>query len=158
MYLLVCNFLLFTKYSSLATYYYWNSISENLREKKKTEEIRQKLEERKEKRKIEQRLASVKTIAETATEEDDDASTWVERSRKLQQAKDEAQKRAKMLEEMDQAFGVGDIIDMELSKAKARAYTGKDLQGLRVEHDRVSKKHPVNLIRAQKNLTMFRCF
>ena len=51
-----------------------------------------------------------------------------------------------MLEEMDQAFGVGDIIDMELSKAKARAYTGKDLQGLRVEHDRVSKKHLVNLI------------
>ena len=112
--------------------------SENLREKKKTEDIRQKLEERKEKRKIDKRLASFKTLAETATEEDDDAANWVEKSRKLQQAKEEAQKRAKLLEEMDQAFGVGDIVHNEISKAKARAYTEKDLRGLRVEHDRVS--------------------
>jgi len=115
-----------------------NLISENIRDKKKTEEIRQRLEERKEKRKIEQRLATIKTLAETATEEDDDAANWVEKSRKIQQAKEEAQKRAKMLEEMDEAFGVGNIIDTEISKAKARAYTGKDLRGLRVEHDRVS--------------------
>jgi len=110
--------------------------AENLREKKKTEDIRQKLEERKEKRKIDKRLASFKTLAETATEEDDDAANWVEKSRKLQQAKEEAQKRAKLLEEMDQAFGVGDIVHNEISKAKARAYTEKDLRGLRVEHDR----------------------
>lgn len=110
--------------------------AENIREKKKTEDIRQKLEERKEKRKIEQRLASFKTLAETAAEEDDDAANWVEKSRKLQLAKEEAQKRAKMLEEMDQAFGVGEIIDTEISKVKAKAYTGRDLQGLRVEHDR----------------------
>ena len=80
----------------------------------------------------------MKTLAETATEDDDDAVNWVEKSRKIQQAKEEAKKRAKMLEEMDEAFGLGNIVETELVKEKAKAYTGRDLKGLKVEHDRVS--------------------
>lgn len=79
----------------------------------------------------------MKTVAETATKEDDSAAAWVEKTRRLQQAKDEAAKRAKQLEEMDEAFGVGEVVTTELAKQKARAYTAKDLRGLKVEHDRV---------------------
>ncbi|KAI9558579.1 hypothetical protein GHT06_015367 [Daphnia sinensis] len=110
--------------------------AENLREKRTTEELRRKLDERREKRKIEQKLAQVRTIAQTATKEDDDTVSWVEKSRRLQQQKEEAAKRAKMLEEMDEAFGVGDMVTTELIKQKAKAYTSKDLRGLKVEHDR----------------------
>ena len=112
--------------------------TENIREKKKTEELKRKIDERREKRKIEDRLAHVRTIAECATEEDDDVSSWVNKSRKIQQQKEEAEKRAKMLEEMDQQFGVGDMLVKEALKEKSRSYTAKNLRGLRVEHDQVS--------------------
>ena len=110
--------------------------SENLAEKKRTEELRRKLEEKREKRKIDQKLSQVKTLAQTATEEDDDAANWVEKMRRVQQEKEAAAKRAKMLEEMDAEFGVGDLVTQELMKQKAVAYTGRDLRGLKVEHDR----------------------
>lgn len=109
---------------------------ENLREKKATEELRRKLDERREKRQIEQKLSKVRTLGDA--DDDDDAVNWVEKSRKLQKEKEEAAKRAKMLEEMDEAFGVGDIVNNEMMKQKAKAYTSKDLRGLKVEHDRVS--------------------
>lgn len=109
-----------------------------MREKKATEELRRKLDERREKRKIEQKLAQVRTVVQTATTEDDDTVSWVEKSRRLQKQKEDAAKRAKMLEEMDEAFGVGDMVTTELMKQKAKAYTSKDLRGLKVEHDRVS--------------------
>ena len=109
---------------------------ENLREKKATEELRRKLDERREKRTIEQKFAQVRTLGDA---DDDDAVNWVEKSRKLQKAKEEAAKREKMLEEMDEAFGVGDMVTNEMKKQKSKAYTSKDLRGLKVEHDRVSK-------------------
>ena len=112
---------------------------ENLREKKATEELRRKLDERREKRQIEQRLAQVRTLA-YATADDDNAVSWVEKSRRIQKEKEEAKKRAKMLEEMDEAFGVGDIVSTELIKQKDKAYTSRDLRGLKVEHDRVSHR------------------
>ena len=98
--------------------------------------MRRKLDERREKRKIEQKLAQVRTLGDA---DDDDAVNWVEKSRKLQKAKEEAAKREKMLEEMDEAFGVGDMVTNEMKKQKSKAYTSKDLRGLKVEHDRVSK-------------------
>ena len=106
-------------------------------QKKRTDELKRKLDERKEKRKIEQRLAHVRTIAELATEEDDDVSSWVEKSRKVQKEKEEAEKRAKVLEEMDEALGVGALVETEIIKQKNQAYTSKNLKGLRVEHDQV---------------------
>lgn len=109
-----------------------------MREKRATEELRRKLDERREKRKIDQKLSQVRTVVQTATEEDDDAVNWVEKSRRLQKQKEDAAKREKMLEEMDEAFGVGDIVTTELTKQKAKAYTSRDLRGLKVEHDRVS--------------------
>jgi len=80
----------------------------------------------------------VKSLAETTTKEDDDAASWIEKSRRIQKQKEEAAKRAKQLEEMDEAFGVGEVVTTELAKQKNRAYTARDLRGLKVEHDRVS--------------------
>lgn len=118
--------------------------SENIREKKQTEEIRRKLEERKEKRKLEQKLLNVKTLGDVTGEDDDNAANWVERSRRIQKEKEEAQKRAKLLEEMDEVFGVGDMVSQEIKKVKDKAYTSKDLRGLKVEHDRVSTIFSLN--------------
>lgn len=80
----------------------------------------------------------MKSLAETTTKEDDDAASWIEKSRRIQKQKEEAAKRAKQLEEMDEAFGVGEVVTSELAKQKNRAYTARDLRGLKVEHDRVS--------------------
>ncbi len=100
--------------------------------------MRRKLDERREKRQIEQKLAQVRTLAHATADEDDNAVSWVEKSRRIQKEKEEAKKRAKMLEEMDEAFGVRDMVTTELIKQKAKAYTSRDLRGIKVEHDRVS--------------------
>lgn len=71
-----------------------------------------------------------------AAADDDSVVNWVEKSRRIQKDKDEAKKRAEMLEEMDVAFGVKDLVTAELIKQKA--YTSRDLQGIKVEHGRVS--------------------
>lgn len=116
----------------------------NIREKKATEELKRKLDERREKRKIEQRLAHVRTIAETVSDDDDDASNWVEKSRRVQKEKEDAAKRAKMLEQLDEEFGVAAVLENEIVKEKSRSYTSKHLTGLRVEHDKVSYSHHSN--------------
>lgn len=40
-----------------------------------------------------------------------------------------------MLEELDEQFGVGQIIESELREKRRQQYTEKNLKGLRVEHD-----------------------
>lgn len=82
-------------------------------------------------------MTSIRPIAQQATEEDDNAASWVEKMRRIQKEKEAAAKRAKMLEEMDRELGVSDIVQTELLKEKSQAYTGKNLKGLRVEHDQV---------------------
>ncbi|XP_064359776.1 U4/U6.U5 tri-snRNP-associated protein 1 isoform X2 [Dromaius novaehollandiae] len=97
------------------------------------EEIREKLAAAKEKRLLNQKLGKVKTLGE----DDpwlDDAAAWIERSRKLQQEKELAEKRAKLLEEMDQEFGVSTLVEEEFMRRKRDLYSSRDLQGLTVEH------------------------
>ncbi|XP_064296383.1 LOW QUALITY PROTEIN: U4/U6.U5 tri-snRNP-associated protein 1, partial [Phalacrocorax carbo] len=98
------------------------------------EEIREKLAAAKEKRLLNQKLGKIKTLGE----DDpwlDDAAAWIERSRKLQQEKELAEKRAKLLEEMDQEFGVSTLVEEEFIRRKRDLYSSRDLQGLTVEHD-----------------------
>ncbi|EEC09477.1 hypoxia-associated factor, putative, partial [Ixodes scapularis] len=52
--------------------------------------------------------------------DDDDALLWVRKSRKLQEERQKAEKRAKLLEEMDEAFGVGKLVEEELRTTKVR--------------------------------------
>lgn len=100
---------------------------------KQREEIREKLAAAKEKRLLNQKLGKVKALGEDDPWLDDTAA-WIERSRKLQQEKEMAEKRAKLLEEMDQEFGVSSLVEEEFGQKKKVSYSARDLKGLTVEH------------------------
>lgn len=98
----------------------------------KQKEMREKLAAMKEKRILNQKLGKVKTLAD----EDwlDDTNAWVEKSRKMAKEKELAEKRAKLLEEMDEEFGVSTLVEEDFAQSKNFAYTARDLKGLKVQH------------------------
>lgn len=98
-------------------------------EKTEVELLREKIQAKKDKRKIEQKLARIKTLGES--DSDDDPEKWVDKSRKIQEDKKKALARAKMHDEMDED------IEMSISQrpAKKKSYREKDLKGLKVGHD-----------------------
>ncbi|XP_042296001.1 U4/U6.U5 tri-snRNP-associated protein 1 isoform X3 [Sceloporus undulatus] len=100
---------------------------------KQREEIREKLAAAKEKRLLNQKLGKIKSLGEDDPWLDDTAA-WIERSRKLQMEKEMAEKRAKLLEEMDQEFGVSSLVEEEFGQNKKVNYSSRDLKGLTVEH------------------------
>jgi U4/U6.U5 tri-snRNP-associated protein 1 len=71
--------------------------AESLSQRKKEEKIRSRLTERKEKRAIEAKLSAVRGIADEDSG-DEDASAWVLRNRKIQEEKDKAEKRVRMVD------------------------------------------------------------
>ncbi|KAK8787985.1 U4/U6.U5 tri-snRNP-associated protein 1 [Amblyomma americanum] len=105
--------------------------TENMQEKVQAQKLREKITASREKRKITEKYREVKSLGDVA-EEDDDALAWVRKSRKLQEEKEKAEKRAKLLEEMDEEFGVGKLVEEELRPAKE--YSAKHLKGLEVLH------------------------
>ncbi|KAK3524318.1 hypothetical protein QTP70_027872 [Hemibagrus guttatus] len=112
---------------------------------KQQTEIREKLAALKEKRLLNQKLGKVKTLAD----DDpwlDDASAWVEKSRKLAKEKEMAEKRAKLLEEMDEEFGVSNLVEQEFAQRKMEAYSSMDLKGLTVQHKMESFKEGETVI------------
>ncbi|XP_015263822.1 PREDICTED: U4/U6.U5 tri-snRNP-associated protein 1 [Gekko japonicus] len=100
---------------------------------KQREEIREKLAAAKEKRLLNQKLGKIKSLGEDDPWLDDTAA-WIEKSRKLQIEKDMAEKRAKLLEEMDQEFGISSLVEEEFGQRKKVSYSSRDLKGLTVEH------------------------
>ncbi|XP_017348517.1 U4/U6.U5 tri-snRNP-associated protein 1 [Ictalurus punctatus] len=96
-------------------------------------EIREKLAALKEKRLLNQKLGKVKRLADDDPWLDDTAA-WVEKSRKLAKEKEMAEKRAKLLEEMDEEFGVSNLVEQEFAQSKQEAYSSRDLKGLTVQH------------------------
>lgn len=99
---------------------------------KKQKEMREKLAALKEKRILNQKLGKVKTLAEDDWL--DDTAAWVEKNRKAEKEKELAEKRAKLLEEMDQEFGVSSLVEEEYGQKKKNAYSSRDLKGLKVQH------------------------
>ncbi|XP_068445420.1 U4/U6.U5 tri-snRNP-associated protein 1 [Clinocottus analis] len=99
---------------------------------KKQKDMREKLAAMKEKRLQNKKLGKVKAIAE----EDwlDDTAAWVERSRNMAKEKELAEKRAKLLQEMDEEFGVSSLVEEEFAQGKKESYTAQDLKGLKVQH------------------------
>lgn len=95
-------------------------------------EIREKLAALKEKRILNQKLGKVKSLADDDWL--DDTCAWVEKSRKLAKEKEMAEKRAKLLEEMDEEFGVSSLVEEEFAQSKSNSYTAQDLKGLKVQH------------------------
>ncbi|KAB5548783.1 hypothetical protein PHYPO_G00059570 [Pangasianodon hypophthalmus] len=102
-------------------------------------EIREKLAALKEKRLLNQKLGKVKTLADDDPWLDDTAA-WVEKSRQIAKEKEMAEKRAKLLEEMDEEFGVSNLVEQEFAQSKQEAYSSKDLKGLTVQHKMESFK------------------
>ncbi|KAI4887874.1 hypothetical protein NFI96_015083 [Prochilodus magdalenae] len=112
---------------------------------KQQAEIREKLAALKEKRLLNQKLGKVKTLGEEEPWLDDTAA-WVERSRTLAKEKEMAEKRAKLLEEMDEEFGVSNLVEQEFAQSKKEAYSSKDLKGLSVQHKMESFKEGETVI------------
>ncbi|KAL0994107.1 hypothetical protein UPYG_G00117840 [Umbra pygmaea] len=99
---------------------------------KQQKDMREKLAAMKEKRLLNKKLGKVKTLAEDDWL--DDTVAWVERSRKMAKEKELAEKRAKLLQEMDEEFGVSSLVEEEFGQSKKAAYSSKDLKGLTVQH------------------------
>ena len=70
-----------------------------------------------------------------AADDADDTAQWLKRQKKKEKEKKEAEKRAKMLAEMDDEFGVGNLVKEDVKKIRETAYGGQNLAGLTVEHD-----------------------
>ncbi|XP_015239368.1 PREDICTED: U4/U6.U5 tri-snRNP-associated protein 1 [Cyprinodon variegatus] len=95
-------------------------------------EMREKLAAMKEKRLLNQKLGKVKAIGDDDWL--DDTAAWVEKSRKMAKEKEMAEKRAKLLEEMDEEFGVSSLVEEEFIQSKRDSYSSQDLKGLKVQH------------------------
>ncbi|XP_030074949.1 U4/U6.U5 tri-snRNP-associated protein 1 [Microcaecilia unicolor] len=117
---------------------------------KQQQELREKLAAAKEKRLLNQKLGKVKSLGEDELWLDDTAA-WIERSRMLQLEREMADKRAKLLEEMEEEFGISGLMKEEFRHAKERRYTSKDLQGLTVEHNRDSFREGETIILTLKD-------
>ncbi|XP_054154398.1 U4/U6.U5 tri-snRNP-associated protein 1-like [Oppia nitens] len=124
--------------------------TEKISDKIEAEKIREKIETQRNKRKMVQKLKNVKSLGES-DDEIDNTSAWVIKTRKLEEEKERAQQRAKLLEEMDEEFGVKSIINEELIRKKANAYSGKNLTGLTVGHKVDSFKEGHQLILTLKD-------
>lgn len=100
-------------------------------EKTEVELLREKIQAKREKRKIDEKLARIKTLGESDSE--DDVKAWADKTRKIEEEKKRAQERAKMLEEMD------DEIEKTVARRRpvtsSSRYGEKDLKGLKVAHD-----------------------
>lgn len=57
---------------------------------------------------------------------------------------------------MDEEFGVGNLIEEELSKMKADVYSERNLKGLKVEHDKSSFRDGELVILTLKDKGYFR--
>jgi len=107
----------------------------NLSEIKKTEKLKEKMENRKRQRELSSKLSRVKGLGESDSDDDGGASAWVQKSRKQQKERIMAEKRAKMLEEMDADFGIGGLVEQEFQAgARKNVYTSHDLSGIKVQH------------------------
>ena len=95
--------------------------------------MREKLTVTKEKRKINTKLSVVKGLGDSDSD-DDSASKWIERQKQKVKEKEEAEKRAKAMAELDEEFGVGDIVESNLKDKKQKEYSERNLKGIRVEH------------------------
>merc|ERR1712004_446290 len=107
--------------------------AENITAKSETAKLRERLEHRRMKRKQEAKLLSVTTLG--AAEDVDDTAKWLAKQKRKAKEKKEAERRAKMLEELDEDFGVHNIVEDEQKKQKSAMYQGENLAGLTVEHD-----------------------
>lgn len=107
--------------------------AKNISEKLQAEKLREKFRQQKEKRALEKKLKATKTLGES--DADDDISKWVNVSREKEKLKADAARRAKVLQEMDDEFGVSELVEEETRRERKRIYSSNNLKGLHVDHD-----------------------
>lgn len=108
--------------------------AESITQKLEVEKLREKIAAQREKRRIKEKFHKVKTLGESDSD-DESASAWVKKSRKMAKEKALAEKKSKMLEELDAQFGIGDLLEQDMTEQKVKRYTHNDLAGLQVQHD-----------------------
>jgi len=109
----------------------------NISDKKHTDKVREKMEAIREKRKVNQKLKRVKGLGEEDDPALDSAAAWVSKSRTVEKEKELAKKTAQMLEEMDEEFGISELIDESapiMPIKREPSYSARDLRGLTVQH------------------------
>ncbi|XP_029655671.1 U4/U6.U5 tri-snRNP-associated protein 1-like [Octopus sinensis] len=124
----------------------------NLGEMKRTNKIREKMELQREKRKIYDKFNKIKTLGD-GEDGDDDVKKWIAKSRKMEHDREMAEKTAKMLDQMDEDFGIGSLMEEEFNKDKNKKknYSSKDLKGFKVEHNLDSFKEGSTVILTLKD-------
>merc|ERR1712141_341403 len=107
--------------------------AENLTQKLSADKLRDKLKRKRDKRKQESKLLAVKSLADSS---DEDASSWVLSLKQKQEEKERAKKRAQMFEDLDDDFGIGNLVEADKKETikKEKNYDSKALAGLKVEH------------------------
>lgn len=112
---------------------FYHKPANNIAEKLQADKLREKFRQNKEKRALEAKLKATKTLGES--DEDDDITKWVDKNRDKASMKADAQRRAKLLQEMDDHYDQADSYERKPRPAPKKAYTDNHLKGLRVEHD-----------------------
>ncbi|XP_017880646.1 U4/U6.U5 tri-snRNP-associated protein 1 [Ceratina calcarata] len=112
---------------------FYHKPAPDVNEKLRTQKLKEKIGTQKQKRLIEANLAKVKSLGEH--DSDDDTKNWIDKTRHLEAEKKKAEERAKMLDQLDEEFGIGNLVKEEMYAARNTAYTNKNLKGLKVEHN-----------------------
>ncbi len=92
--------------------------AKNLGAIKAADKLKEKMETMRESRRLARKLGGVATLGEQT--ETESASEWVERMKSRERERVEAEKRARMLQEMEEEFGVGDLVDEALREDRAQ--------------------------------------
>ncbi|KAL3067946.1 hypothetical protein niasHT_037936 [Heterodera trifolii] len=94
----------------------------NWTEERHGKELKEKLDTRKKQRDVYTKVLKAKrTLGEESDEEKGaDLAKWVEKSRKLEEEMRKAEQKAKLLDEMDEAFGIGGLIQAEQQKHRQK--------------------------------------
>ncbi|KAK8739182.1 hypothetical protein OTU49_003516 [Cherax quadricarinatus] len=108
--------------------------AESITQKLQVEKLREKIAAQREKRRIKEKLRKVKTLGESDSD-DESALAWVKKSRQKAKERELAEKKSKMLEELDAQFGIGDLVEQEMIEQKVKKYSYNDLSGLQVQHN-----------------------
>ena len=123
----------------------------NLKEKSLAEKLRERIALRKKKREQEMKLLKVKKLGESDSEDDGKASNWIEKQKRAAKEKAAAEKRAKMLEDLDDQFGVNSLVKEDTAQDKNRQYGRNNLSGLKVEHSAESFQSGQSMILTLKD-------
>ncbi|VDN26977.1 unnamed protein product [Dibothriocephalus latus] len=123
--------------------------AKNISEIRRTEQIQEKLKTMREKRELMEKLREAQPLS---AGDEVNTMSWVEKMRLKEKERRAAEEREKLLSEMDEEFGVSQLVQAKLSASNE--YASRDLEGLKVEHkaDRLIESGPIILTLKDKGV------